>query len=50
MSCEECSKEQEIHTDSSGFYYRWKNANLLIVGCREHVSEFINYINSMREK
>jgi len=50
MSCKECDKEQRLHTDQSGFYYRWKNANLLICGCKEHVGEFINYVNNMREK
>lgn len=44
MSCEDCNQEQKAHTDEEGRYYRWKNANLLIVGCEKHVSELINYI------
>jgi len=45
MSCKDCNREQELHTDQSGFYYRWKDANILIVGCRKHVSEMIEYLN-----
>lgn len=45
MSCDECEKEQNLHTDGSGFYYRWKTSNILIVGCRKHVGEMIEYLN-----
>ena len=50
MSCEECEKEQSLHTDGSGFYYRWNNANILIVGCRDHVKEIIEYLNKRFEE
>jgi len=48
MSCKKCEEVQERHTSGCGYYYRWKNANLLIVGCGEHVGEFMKYINKMR--
>ena len=43
MSCEKCEKAQEEATGA--YYYRWKNANIAIIGCREHVGEMINYLN-----
>jgi hypothetical protein len=50
MSCEKCEEEQELHTDGNGFYYRWKNANLLFCGCREHVGELIKYLNKKQDE
>jgi len=43
MSCENCKKTQE---KGIFYYYRWKNANIAISGCKKHVKEVIDYINS----
>jgi len=43
MSCKECD-ENPI----TGAYYRWRNANIEIVGCRQHVKEVMETLNSIR--
>ena len=50
MSCKACATIQEdvIHDGitSNIVYYRWKNANIAIVGCKEHVAEMIKFLNN----
>ncbi len=43
MSCADCEKAQE-----SGFVapYRWKNANVLVIGCRVHVGEMFKALSA----
>ena len=40
MSCEKCDKEPII-----GAFYRWKNANVEIIACREHWLEIRKTLN-----
>jgi hypothetical protein len=40
MSCIKCKDEQ-----IRGVYYRWKNANVEIIACREHLLEIRNVLN-----
>jgi len=48
VSCEACQKAQEEITGA--YYYRWKNANIALIGCREHVGEMINFLNKRHEE
>lgn len=40
MSCRECDENQ-----LNGAFYRWKNANIEIVGCEEHIKEVMNALS-----
>ena len=50
MSCEDCEKAQErIFQGLDGIaYYRWKNANIGIIGCEKHISEVMEALNEKR--
>ena len=37
MACEDCMRDQE--EGRMKYYYRWKNASILIMGCKAHVKE-----------
>jgi len=47
MSCEECEKFQESGMTS---YYRWKNANIEVKGCRKHLKEVFEALNKIQEE
>ncbi len=47
MACEKCEEVQDDHMEA---YYRWKNANILIVGCKEHLLEIFNALNEAQKK
>lgn len=47
MSYVKCDEFQE--TDM-GYYYRWKNANIEIRGCMEHVREIMNELNARQQE
>lgn len=50
MSCEDCAKAQD-NTDTIGIaYYRWKNANVAIVGCEKHLREIFHALSEHQEK
>lgn len=38
MSCKHC---EEAQAGPAEYFYRWRNANILIKGCKEHVREVI---------
>lgn len=42
MSCEKCEEKQE-----SGMvaYYRWKTANIAMIGCEFHLREVFDVLN-----
>jgi hypothetical protein len=46
LSCDECDKAQNDANINCAYYYRWKNANIAIIGCREHVKEIIDFLNN----
>ena len=50
MSCDECDEIQKLHSDTSGYYYRWGTANILVLGCKEHVKEMFEYLNKRFEE
>lgn len=40
MACKAC----EAVRDKGVYPYRWKNANILVIGCHEHVKEVFNVL------
>jgi hypothetical protein len=46
MSCRDCKEAQER---GIFYYYRWKNANIAISGCKKHVKEIIDCLNENKE-
>lgn len=42
MSCEYCSKAQE---KESIVYYRWKNADIAMSGCDEHLKQIFGILS-----
>jgi hypothetical protein len=42
MSCIKCEEFQE---SGNMIAYRWKNANVIINGCKEHVIEIFEVLN-----
>ena len=47
MSCEKCGKAQEKGRIA---YFRWKNANIALLGCEEHLREVIEWLRKYNEK
>lgn len=45
MSCNNCETKQEDITIGSA-YYRWKNANVEMNGCNEHLREIFDVLNA----
>lgn len=45
MSCKKCD-DQPI----TGAFYRWKNANILIIACKEHWLEIRDVLEKAQEK
>jgi hypothetical protein len=46
MGCPDCDRER--NSNSSGiFYYRFKNANIGVMGCRQHVKELFELLNDI---
>ena len=43
MSCEKCQEAQEKDQFT---YYRWKNANVEMRGCPEHLREIFEVLNT----
>jgi len=43
MSCDACSQDP-----LRGVFYRWKHANVEIVGCRDHVREILAALNAVQ--
>lgn len=42
MSCQKCDEWQDSEKTS---YYRWKNANIEMRGCDEHLREVFDELN-----
>lgn len=47
MSCELCEK---AHDEGRVYYYRWKNANIGVIGCTEHVKEIMGILHKRTAK
>ncbi len=48
MSCENCEKE---NGNGEGIaYYRWKNANIGMMGCNKHLREIFKVLNENQEE
>ncbi len=45
MSCKNCEEYQEGE-EIRVAYYRWKNANIEMVGCPEHLREVFDALNN----
>ena len=47
MSCEDCEVAQDrMFAGLDGItYYRWKNANVAVIGCRKHLKELFDFLN-----
>ena len=42
MACKDCEKAvEEAIKNGKMFFYRWKNANIGLVGCRKHIKEIM---------
>ena len=48
MSCNKCEDKQESYKSGIA-YYRWKNANIAIDGCDEHLKEIFNALNEAQK-
>jgi len=47
MSCKKCDEFQNGYKTS---YYRWKNANIEIRACEEHLKEVFEALHKAQEK
>ena len=47
MSCKVCEVSQS-YLPNAMYYYRWKNANIAIMGCKEHVREVMDALNRVQ--
>jgi hypothetical protein len=47
MSCEKCNEMQDGTMTS---FYRWKNANIEIRGCDQHLREVFEALNDAQDK
>ena len=46
MSCEKC---EEMQNGNSSAFYRWKNANIEVRGCEEHLREIFDVLNDYQK-
>ena len=47
MSCEQCEIEQD--TREKEYYFRWKNANILLFGCTKHIKEIMDILRKVEQ-
>lgn len=47
MGCKDCDEAQE---SNSVYYYRWKNANIELSGCKNHIKEIFKKLNNQEVK
>lgn len=47
MSCKDCEDVQNSNMTS---YYRWKNANIEVRGCRVHLKEVYDALNKVQNE
>jgi hypothetical protein len=46
MSCEKCKIAQDV--EKREYYFRWKNANILLSGCEEHIKEIMDILRKVQ--
>lgn len=46
MGCDACDKM--ISNPEGIYYYRFKNANIAVMGCREHITELFSLLNDIQ--
>lgn len=46
MSCQDC---EELQNSELTTYYRWKNANIEIRGCKVHLLEIFDALNAAQK-
>ena len=50
MGCSACEDQTAYNSNTNqGFYYRWRNATIVIVGCREHAKEAMKALNYVQQ-
>ncbi len=42
MSCQQCDDFQD--STNGSYFFRWKQANIELRGCREHISEVMDVL------
>ncbi len=47
MSCEDCNLKNEGQAGIA--YYRWKNANIAMMGCEQHLLEVFKALNKAQK-
>lgn len=47
MTCKECEKFQE--EGNKIYFYRWKIANVGLLGCEQHAGEIIEVLNKYQK-
>lgn len=51
MSCENCQKAQEIGWKKRrAYYFRWKTANIALMGCEDHIKEVMEWLRKYYKK
>lgn len=51
MSCQKCEEQQEPENGEVRLaYYRWKNANIEMVGCNEHLREIFDVLSKVQKE
>ncbi len=48
MGCEDCDERNE--GQKGVVYYRWKTANIGLMGCSKHLKEVIEALNKAQEE
>lgn len=49
MSCKACEEAQQS-AEPMVYPYRWKNANILVLGCKEHIKEIFDVLNAYQTR
>lgn len=51
MSCGKCEARTDPDGSNAGVaFYRWKNANVMVVGCDEHLREIFDVLTAAQLK
>lgn len=52
MTCNKCEiiQDNELTTFRNIHYFKFKNSNLIILGCKEHINDFIVFISRVNRR